>query len=376
MVAWENALRDLPNFHDSAASILAKVSDDGEADEAEFEEEALFEEDEADVPVTNYVSAAKFNAALDGYASKLSDISNMVVLALDSATPGRLAITYYKELKSSRYLKNLRTWHESCCWKHEYIRDKELKVYEGMASIPEIALAIYGTEQGEDKSNPKIKLSKNSDNKSPMLVSAFERLRPCIIEGAAIPRDMVRAAVLKASNPLAYEAKFNYRKVLHIACSMVKRLYWEKKQRNEREGVIFKMELDRSNRDRSYLYGRLLAVAERVERVTYEKGETRITNAERYMQAFSHAPFRTWTMIWSNLQPYMRQLKPSGREFYKNLVGEITEQFKYEERISGDPLDGKYLIGYDCQRSELKRKPNGQSSSEEENKKENNEGEE
>ena len=381
MVAWENALKDLPNFYDSAAGILTKVFDDGETDEEEFEEEALSEEDEADVPVTNYVSAAKFNAALDGYASKLSDISNMMVLALDSATPGRLAITYYKELDSSRYLKNLRTWHESCCWKHEYIRDKKLKVYEGMASILEIALAIYGTEQGEDKSNPQLKLSKNSDNKSPMLVAAFERLRPCIIEVAAIPRDMVRAAILKASNPLAYAAKFNYNKVLHVACSMVKRLYWEKKQRNEREGVIFKMELDKSNQDRSYLYGRLLAVAERVERSTYEKGETRITNAERYMQAFSHAPFRTWTRIWNNLQPYMRQLKkPASREFYKNLVGEITELFEYEERISNESLNGKYLLGYDCQRSVLKFKPNGQASSGEENKEENkeepNEGEE
>lgn len=166
---------------------------------------------------------------------------------------------------------------------------------------------------------------------------------------------MVRTAVQKASNPLAYGNKYNYEKVLHIACSLVKRLYWEKKQRNEREGVVFGMELDKNNRDRSYLYGRMLAVAERIERSTYEKGETRITNAERYMQVFSRAPFRTWTIIWRNLQPYLKQLKPSTREFYKNLIGEITELFVYEERISNEPLDGKYLIGYDLQRSFLKR---------------------
>lgn len=364
MVAWENALRDLPDFYDSAAGILAKASADVEAGEAELEEEVFSDEEETNASETNYVSASKFNAALDGYASKLSNDSNMVLLALDSATPGRLAITYYKELDSSRYLKNLRMWHESCCWKHEYIRDKKLKVYEGMASISEIALAIYGTEQGEDK-NPQLKLSKNSDNKSPMLAAAFERLRPCIIEGAAIPRDMVRTAVLKASNPLAYGAKFNYNKVLHIACSLVKRFHWEKKQRNEREGVIFGMELDRNNRDRSYLYGRLLAVAERVERSTYEKGETRITNAERYMQAFSNRPFRTWTIIWSNLQPYLRQLKPAAREYYKNLLGEITKLFEYEERISNEALNGRYLIGYDCQRTALKRWLNEQPSSQE-----------
>ncbi|GBF32112.1 CRISPR-associated protein, Csd1 family [Desulfocucumis palustris] len=366
IVVWENALRDLPDFYASAADILSRVTGDpgDEADEFEFGEESLLEEDEGEAPETNYASAAKFNAVLDGYASKLSGISKMVVLALDSATPGRLAMTYYKELQSSRYLKNLRLWHESCAWKHEYIQDKKLKAYAGMASLREIALAVYGTEQGEDN-NPQLKLSKNSDNKAPMLAAVFERLRPCIIDGGAIPRDMVRAAVLKASNPLAYKAKFNYNKVLHIACSLVKRFYWEKQQRKDREGVILGMELDKTNRDRSYLYGRMLAVAERVERITYEKGETRITNAERYMQAFSRSPFRTWDIIWKNLQPYLKQLKPASREYYKNLLGEITGLFEYKDRISNEILDGKYLLGYDCQRTDLKRWPKEQTSSRE-----------
>jgi len=363
IVAWENALQDLPDFYASAADILSRVTDNAEDEaEFEFEEESLPEEDEGDASETNYASAAKFNAALDGYASKLSGISKMVVLALDSATPGRLAMTYYKELESSRYLKNLRLWHESCAWKHEYIQDKKLKTYAGMASLREIALAVYGTEQGEDN-NPQLKLSKNSDNKAPMLAAVFERLRPCIIDGGVIPRDIVRAAVLKASNPLAYKAKFHYNKVLHIACSMVKRLYWEKQQRNEREGVILGMELDKTNRDRSYLYGRMLAVAERVERATYEKGETRTTNAERYMHAFSRSPFRTWNIIWNNLQNYLEKLKPAAREYYKNLLGEITGLFEYKDRISNEILDGKYLIGYDCQRTELRRWPKEQTSS-------------
>ncbi|MEA4834173.1 MAG: type I-C CRISPR-associated protein Cas8c/Csd1 [Anaeromusa sp.] len=345
VVAWENAMNDLPNFYDSAVSIMNRLPDDTD--------NALFNDDKSFFSETNYASAVNFNAKLDGYASKLSDTSRMVVLALDSATPGRLAMTYYKELNSSSYLNNIRKWHESCCWRHEYIKDKKRNEYEGMASIRDVALAVYGTEQGNGTTNKWIELRKNGDKQCPMLISAFDRLRPCIIEGAAIPRDIVRAAVIKASNPLAYEV--NYNKVLHIACSLVKRLYWEKKQRNEEGGVIFKMELDWENTDRSYLYGRLLAVAEKVERITYEKGETRITNAERYMQAFSRTPFRTWTIIWNNIQPYMRQLKPASREYYKNMVGEITALFQYDERISNIALNGKYLIGYDCQRIGLQK---------------------
>ncbi len=351
VVTWEDALNDLPNFYDRAADIINRLSDD--TDELGLAEDTLFYDSEVILPETNYVSAAEFNAALDGYTSKLSETSRMVVLALDSATPGRLAMTYYKELNSSRYLENIRIWHDSCCWRHEYFKDKKYYMYEGMASIREIAQAIYGTEQGKNENNKHIELRKNSDGKCPMLISAFDRLRACIIEGAAIPRDIVRVAVIKASNPSAYTVKFNYNKVLHITCSLVKRLYWEKKQRNEAGGVIIEMELDRNNIDRSYLYGRLLAVAEKVERITYEQGEARTTNAERYMQAFSRTPFRTWTLIWNNIQPYMRQLKPGNREYYKNLFGEITALFQYDDRISNTALNGKYLLGYDCQRTVL-----------------------
>lgn len=192
IVAWESALNDMPNFYDSAARILESASgnvegDDGFEDSVELEEE-LFSDDDANISETNYVTAAKFNEALDGYVSKLSNNSNMVVLSLDSATPGRLAMNYYKELDSSRYLHNLQLWHESCCWKHFYVKNKKIKFYEGMASIPEIALALYGTEQGEDKKNRKLKLAKNKEtNKVPMLAVTFERLRPCIIEGVCDP---------------------------------------------------------------------------------------------------------------------------------------------------------------------------------------------
>lgn len=350
VVSWENALNELPFFFESAAKIMNAFPEDKEDDE--MTEDALFDDDEPENAVTDYASAKELNAALDGYASKLNYTSRMVVLAFDSATPGRLAITYYRDLTSSRYLNNIRIWHESCCWQHQYWRDQKIHTYEGMASIVDIAHAVYGTEQ-----NKRLVLRKKSDKQNPicpMLISTFHRLRPCIIDGAAIPKDMVRSAVIKASNPSAYEVKFNYLKVLHIACSLVKRMYWEKMQRKETGGVVFSMELDKSNRDRSYLYGRLLAIAENVERRTYDKGETRVTNAERYMQVFVQKPFRTWATIQRNIKPYLNSLKPGSREYYKNLFGEITGLFTEGDFESKAALDGKYLLGYDCQRTVLR----------------------
>jgi CRISPR-associated protein Csd1 len=344
IVTWENSLNDMPHFYDDAATIIGIVASESGA--TDITDDVLFDEEKIEKADTNYISAKDLSMAIDGYSIKLSNLSSMVVMALDSATPGRLALTYYKELATSRYLENIRTWQKSCCWRHEYFKDKRFCRYEGMASITEVAKAVYGTEQ-----NKRLALRSNSDGKCPALTSVFDRLRPCIIDRAAIPHDIVRSAVEKASNPVAYETKFNYLRVLHIACSLMKRYYWEK-------GVIFDMKLDEKCTDRSYLFGRLLAVAEKVERSTFERDETRITNAERYMQQFSRTPFRTWELIRRNTQIYLKQLKPRSREYYKNLYSEITEMFKegaFEEKKA---LDGRYLLGYDCQRSAWKYQKN------------------
>ncbi|MEG6523640.1 type I-C CRISPR-associated protein Cas8c/Csd1 [Desulfotomaculum sp. 1211_IL3151] len=51
IVAWENALRDLPDFYASAADILSQVPENAkDGVEVELEEEVLFEDDEAEVP--------------------------------------------------------------------------------------------------------------------------------------------------------------------------------------------------------------------------------------------------------------------------------------------------------------------------------------
>ncbi len=358
-VAWESTLQPMPDFYGSALSIADALNNAPDADG--LEEDQLFggeldEQTEA-VPDTNYTTAMDFQMALDGFSKTLQDTSKMRVLALDSATPGRLAMTYYREMPSSRYLDNIGKWHQSCCWKHGYFKEGQYHIYEGCVSIREIAKALYGTEQ-----NKRITLRTNSDGKCPLLKAAFDRLRPCILDGAPVPVDMVRTAVRKASNPQAYEERFNYDTVLHIACALVRRADWEDKQRHPLndplsqppKGAVLSMKLDPTCTNRSYLFGRLLAVAEKVERATFEAGEQRITNAERYMQNFSQRPLRTYEIIRRSIQPYLKQLQPGSREFYKNMFAEIEELLEESDFRSGEALDGMYLAGYDCQRTALK----------------------
>ena len=117
------------------------------------------------------------------------------------------------------------------------------------------------------------------------------------------------------------------------------------------------MSLDKKCRDRNYLYGRLLAVANEIEeRFYYEKNDNdnskRVTNAKRYMTAFSQRPFDTWQVIEENIQPYLSKL--NKKNFFESLLHEIHELFDVSEFSKNDRLNGLYLLGYHSQSYELR----------------------
>ena len=69
------------------------------------------------------------------------------------------------------------------------------------------------------------------------------------------------------------------------------------------------MELRKDCTDRNYLYGRLLAIADRMEYRSFKQGESRETNAKKYMTAFSIHPFRTWMIIEQKVRYCQKKLK-------------------------------------------------------------------
>lgn len=114
------------------------------------------------------------------------------------------------------------------------------------------------------------------------------------------------------------------------------------------------MNLDESCNSRDYLYGRLLAIAERIEEVALRLGgENRSTNAARLMQRFADRPFSTWRTIELSLQPYMQRLQGARGGFLTNRKKEldtVASSFDNEEFILDKPLTGEFLLGYHCQR--------------------------
>ena len=125
------------------------------------------------------------------------------------------------------------------------------------------------------------------------------------------------------------------------------------------------LEEDRTSKD--YLYGRLLAIADRLEgHALYKAKEKRDTNAARYMQQFADHPNKTWRQIYLSLSPYMARL--GGAKYYKDLIDEVMCKFDPIEDFTGDkPLSGEFLLGYHCQRASLWKKKEEELPEQEEN---------
>lgn len=348
IVTWASDMVMPINTYDNTVQLLDKLSDNVSEErdseniahrrEMDLLEEDYFESDEDEQYDTKEMNALSLVNAIRGYRLRLKNQSNMVIMALDAATPGRLAITYYKELNRSRYLENIEYWQTTCSWLHTSVKDEKPFTYEGMTSLRDIAYALYGIDQ-----EGKLVLHSNSDGKSAMLISTFQRLIPCIIDRKPIPRDMVRVAIRRASMPLAY-SNTNWRRILAIACSLVKKERYDYINKEEEWSMNSDM---KDVYDRSFLYGRLLAIADRIEYTTYEKDEKegkRSTNAKRYMNMFSQKPYSTWQYIEERIQPYLEKHKYKAH--YEKKLNDVMSMFDIGDFSNNNKLEGLYLLGF------------------------------
>ena len=122
------------------------------------------------------------------------------------------------------------------------------------------------------------------------------------------------------------------------------------------------MALEPDRMDRSYQYGRLLAVMEKVERDTYEKEEKRETNAIRMQSVFVKRPAYAAAIIMNQLKmAYYPQLKPTVRTFYERLIGQIMGAISNCGEEDSRGLGETYLLGYYLQKNDLYKGKNSDS---------------
>jgi len=341
----------------SGAAVPQPLADDGMISESDD-----FDLEEVSEPVVirtqvdhgrnlGQAYARKLSQYMSGYAVKISPSEQITVMGIDSATPGRISIIYYRELLRDEFFQHLHAWHTQFAWRQRYTKVLSVTKAENKVIWPicaplprDIAVAAYG-----DKVDDALKKR------------VVERLLPCIIDKAAFPRDLVEQCVRKASNRNAYTSNqyWLWEKNLGIACALFKGYYQRHPDNQLRRD--YSMALEDNRPDRDYLFGRLLAVADYIEEISQGVGgEKRPTTAARLMQRFADRPFETWRTIELSLQPYMQRLQIVRAGFLSNRnkdIDNILALFQHDDFTRNTPLSGEFLLGYHCQRHKYKHKP-------------------
>ena len=354
-VAWALSGAAIPQPLQSA--IEWEAFDDSSLDEQVSEEELAQNQPDDSANHAQDLGqkvALKIKKMLRGYKEQLdqSSIQQVSLISLDSATTGRMAITYYQQFLLTDYLKALEQWQTDFAWyqrRTEKIevagkKDKSVTTWPVFAPSPYmIAQAAYANTTLTDA----LKKQVNS------------RLLPCIAEGhgRAFPEDLVRLCINQACNPFGSE-KWEWERNVGVACAVYKGFY--ARHPNQQKRRSFTMGLDDSLTNRDYLYGRLLAVAERIEELALQvAGEKRATTAERYFQQFADRPYSTWLNIEKALRPYMARLR-NNRAGFLNLreqeLTKITDSFNHSDFTSDRRLSGEFLLGYHSQKMAYRTK--------------------
>lgn len=316
------------------------------------------EEDEKPLPDTfePYVNALL--ASVSGYVQDLKGFSNpstlseeaqrrienIVLVGMQAATSGRMSVTYEQEMPGNVFTEHVRRWHEACCWQMPSPSGDDV---ERPATWKEICEAVMGADAVRAaKRDPMVEKSVAKQMRELQL-----RLLHCTIEGQALPSGMVRAAFARVVRPMSFtDKKGAWDKDAWLAC-IATTCAMLRKHAIDKGNVPPMPTLDAACTDRDYLYGRLFAIAHRLEQEA--SGNSR-TNAVRLMTHFVQRPMTAWPELYMKLLPYLKTLGGRGRaRFYKHRLSQVEGLFRDEDVKEGRPLSYCFLIGFSAQMREL-----------------------
>lgn len=276
------------------------------------------------------------------YSKSFLKGEQVVIAMFEAATSGRLSVTYYNEMPGVSLVKKLEKWDETTLFKSA----------ERGAFVPSLykyvsfSYGIYRTKNSNDAGM--FEVDDKIQNKQ------MQRLIACRIDNKMFPIDILKRLVINSSNLGAYDRNTR-NQILHTTCSAIRKYYVDKLQED------ISMALEKEKKNRSYQYGRLLAVLEKIEQDTYDKKDTmRETNAIRLQQRFVQNPLETSEQIIKKLkQAYYRKLKKPAIAYYEKLIEEILCVIsECEETELDKSLNEMYLIGYYLQKQDFYKKIN------------------
>ncbi len=327
------------------------------------------DEEKDDVESLGGAASKNLNQHMLGKKSG-SDFSSYYVMVVEKVNDGRVAIKYFRALSKSDLEQNVNHWYESFNW---LFYEKGYGEIKSSPSLFALITALLGDENDEGliringKQNEKIRWNWMID------------LLPCVLERKPLPQALARLAFANGKKRLSYKQSWDYE--LNVVLSTLAKY--------NKDSGTYQMEdekymLDPNYSNRSYLYGRILAIYDRAEADflyysnlgkdddSYAKATT---NAQRLWTAYAAAPSSTAVILRGKVQLYLnklRALNPKRAEWLDKELEDVyalLEGVKNNESNLNKPLDEEYLFGYYSQKRSLYPKKKSEDVSEETNSK-------
>ncbi len=274
------------------------------------------------------------------------------VLELDRSGDGRFSPVLYRSFKSSEFWKKVIAWFDHCQW---YFWDRSQKrAVLRSPSLFDIARCAYGIERIDEKEHCFL------DVNDSILKDTVNILLSIVLDSGIMPDSLIRRITTQASSPERFAGKEgsrwrNWNEIMNTACAV---LHYKHMKIGKGDHDLI---LDRTNSDRSYLFGRLLAVLDRIENTALYKKESagsdsrdhRDTNAMRLWSAYAAHPWMTFSNLRKCIQPYLSSLNSVSREFYQNEMQEILLKLDTSDRKLNRQLEPEYLMGFYLERDVL-----------------------
>lgn len=291
-----------------------------------------------------------------GYKNNFKPEDETVTAVFEAISDGRISVCYYSEMKAEDFLERLRFWDETTAWLY-----RRFGVAPDLVKSPDLKSIIdaaYGVPRTSGENQ-----TVETDEK--VLAIAMQRLLLCRLEKAPFPADIMRSAVQKCSSLQLYD-KLNREKQLFTTCAIIKKYIYDRFKEE------WDMALEPEKKNRSYQFGRLLAVLEKAERRAFDNSEKREPNAIRMWSLFVKRPMYATTVIIEQLKnAYYPRLEPGKRGYYDKLIGGIMRVIsEFPENEIGKPLGEEYLMGYYLQKDALYPKKNNDNDDDDNNESE------
>lgn len=278
--------------------------------------------------------ATKLRQRMLGYATKLAGSQGIGILKLDAYSKGRVSLNQYQHMSLKDYLDTIEHWHTNFAWPRlEADKLGRLKVYCGAYNV----FAILNEGLG---------LPLDSGRRPGML----RLLLDAILNRRAVPREVVRNCINRVQSIHGFDSRQDWQAALDLTCALIRgNLQLESKE-------IIPMGLDTSNANRSYLFGRLLAIADEVEDraartrfIRSGRDSARFSRALQLQRVFAVRPAVTWQNIHERLLPYMTHLTPGSAIKLDGLMTELMATLSSDPDFAR-PLGPEYLLGLSAQR--------------------------